>query len=98
MPVWRPFKPPSYLTYTEAMNGLYRQGSPMAFYKGNMTRSLHILLFHKLNTNFTFMAEGQFGKSWKKLKEIPVLTEFLLSCTVDLLLHPLHVAETRMVV
>jgi len=51
-----------------------------------MVRSFHILLFHKLNTYLTFMAEGTFGKQWKEFKEIPILPEFLLSCSVDLLL------------
>ena len=47
------------------MRALYRQGTPWAFYKGNMVRSIHILLFHKLNTHATFVAEGTFGQQWK---------------------------------
>jgi hypothetical protein len=96
MSLWRPFKPASYNNYTECMRALYKQGTPMAFYKGNLTRSIHVLAFHKLNTWFAFSAESQLGKSWKELKEIPILSEFLLSCTVDMILQPLHVAETRM--
>ena len=93
--MWRPFKPASYNSYGECMRALYRQGTPAAFYKGNLVRSTHILLFHKLNTSLTFAAEGTFGKQWKNLKEIPIIPELLLSCSVDLLLQPLHVAETR---
>ena len=55
------------------------------------------MLFHKLNTKLTFTAEQVFGKNWKTIKEKPMLAEFLLASTVDLLLHPLHVAETRIV-
>ena len=29
------------------------------------------------------------------MKEVPILCEFLLSTTVDMILQPLHVAETR---
>ena len=60
-------------------------------------RSLHILLFHKLNTDFTFRAEQIFGLQWKKLKEVPLASELILSCSVDFLLQPLHVAETRLI-
>lgn len=92
--LWRPFKPASYQTHGECMRSLLRQGN-LAFFKGNFTRSVHILLFHKLNTYFTFTAEGLLGPTWKQMKEVPVLTEFLLSTTVDMILQPLHVAETR---
>jgi hypothetical protein len=51
-----------------------------------MTRSMHILMFHKLNTYLTFTMEGQLGETWKKMKETPCLVEFLLSSTVDMLL------------
>lgn len=80
------------------MRALYRQGTPMAFYKGNMTRSLHIVLFHKLNTYMGFEAEARFGQQWKALKEVPLLSDVLLAFTVDMLLQPLHVAETRMTI
>ena len=69
----------------------------MAFYKGNMTRSIHITLYHKLNTNLTFAAESALGPTWKQIKEVPILAEFALATTVDLLLHPLHIAEARLV-
>ena len=69
----------------------------MSLYKGNMTRSIHILLFHKINTWLTFTAEENFGKYWLDLKKIPILTEFLLSCTVDMILQPLHSAETKFI-
>lgn len=97
LPVWRPFKPTSYLNYGEALKGLFREGSPWAFYKGNLTRSIHIVLYHKMNTNLTFGMEAAFGAKWKEIKEIPILSEFILATTVDLFLHPLHVAESRMV-
>ena len=79
------------------MKGLYRQGTPAAFYKGNGVRSVHILLFHKLNHDLTFRLEGMFGKQWKDLKKVPIVTELILSCTVDMFLQPLHVAETRFI-
>ena len=59
--MWQPFRQASYLNYGEVMKGLYRQGTPIAFYKGNGVRSLHILLFHKLNHDFTFRMEETFG-------------------------------------
>lgn len=95
MSLWRPFKPASYNNYSECMRALYKQGTPMSFFKGNLTRSIHILMFHKLNTWMAFSAEAQLGQTWKKMKDIPCLTEFLLSCSVDMVLQPLHVAETR---
>lgn len=79
------------------MRGLYKQGTPQSFYKGNGVRSMHILLFHKLNADLSFRAESQFGKQWKEFKKIPIASEMLLSCTVDFFLQPLHVAETRFI-
>jgi len=86
MSLWRPFKPASYSNYIECMRALYKQGSPWSLYKGNLTRSVHILLFHKMNTWMSFTAESQFGQQWKEIKEIPVLPEFMLSCMVDMFL------------
>ncbi len=83
MSLWRPYKPASYSNYTECMRSLYKQGTPLSFYKGNLARSIHILLFHKMNTWLTFSAESQFGQQWKEFKKKPILSEFLLSCTVD---------------
>jgi len=60
MALWRPFRPASYNSYGECMRALYRQGT-FSFYKGNLVRSTHILLFHKLNTSLTFAVEGKFG-------------------------------------
>lgn len=37
----------------------------MAYYKGNATRSIHIMLYHKLNTQLTFTAEAALGPKWK---------------------------------
>ena len=68
------------------MRGLYKQGPPLSFYKGNGVRSLHILLFHKINTDFSFRYEQIFGLQWKQLKDVPLATELILSCTVDFLL------------
>jgi len=84
--VWRPYRPVAYSNYLEAMKGVYKQGTPSAFYKGNMTRGIHILLFHKLNTDLTFRVEQGIPDVWKKIKEIPLAAEFLLSCSVDLCL------------
>lgn len=58
---------------------------------------MHILLFHKLNTELTFKAEGTFGEQWKQIKQVPMLAELLLSCSVDMILQPLHVAESRFI-
>ena len=33
----------------------------------------------------------------KTLKQTPYVKEFFLSCAIDLLLHPLHVAEARFI-
>ena len=96
--LWQPYKPSSYLSYNEALKGLFREGAPTSFYKGNGVRACHILLFHKLNTDLTFRVEQIFGPQWKALKQVPLASEFILSCSVDLLLQPLHVAETRFVI
>lgn len=84
--MWRPFKPSSFADNTEAMRGLYKQGAPLAFYKGNGVRSLHILLFHKLNAELTFKIEQNFRAEWKQIKQIPLAGEMILSCTTDFLL------------
>lgn len=79
------------------MRSLYKQGPPLAFYKGNGVRALHIFLFHKLNTDFAFRAEQMFGINWKAVKETPMVSEIILSCAADFILQPLHVAEARFV-
>ena len=96
--LWRPFKPPSYTGYSECLRALYRQRMPMSLYKGNLTRSVHLFAFHKLNTYGTFTVESLLGPTWKQMKEIPLLTDFLLAALVDMMLQPLHVAETRMTI
>jgi len=68
------------------MRGLYKQGVPLAFYKGNGVRSLHIFLFHKLNTDLSFRAQETFGPKWKEFKKKPIASELLLSCVADMLL------------
>ena len=97
MGMWQPFRPASYTSYGEAMKGLYRQGTPLAYYKGNGVRSLHIILFHKLNHQMSFQMEDMFGQQWVQLKKVPIVQELVLSCTVDMLLQPLHVAEARFI-
>ena len=67
------------------------------FYKGNGIRCLHILLFHRLNTDLTLYTESNLAEQMKVLKQIPFAQEFLLSCGIDFLLHPLHVAEARFI-
>jgi hypothetical protein len=84
--MWRPYKPSSFIDSTETMRGLFKQGPPLAFYKGNGVRALHIFLFHKLNTDLTFRAEKWFGLQWKTIKETPLASELILSCAVDLVL------------
>ena len=60
-------------------------------------RSLHIILFHKLNADFKFRVETNMREEWRQVRKIPILPEFLLSCLVDMILQPLHVAETRFI-
>lgn len=50
-----------------------------------------------MNTNLTFAMEAAFGPKWKEIKDVPILQEFILATTVDLMLHPLHLAESRFV-
>ena len=54
-----PFKAPVYRSYWEAIQGLYKQDI-RGFYKGNGIRSVHILLFHKLNSDLNFKSEQMF--------------------------------------
>lgn len=70
----------------------------LGFYKGNGIRCLHIFLFHKLNTDLTLYSENNYAEKLKQLrKQYPLAQEFLLSCGIDFLLHPLHVAEARFI-
>lgn len=95
--MWQPYRAASYSNYGEALKGLYKQGTPYSFYKGNGVRALHIILFHKFNTEMTFKIEQLIPQQWKQLKKIQGAPELLLSCTVDMLLQPLHVAESRLI-
>jgi len=61
-----PFKAPVYRSYPEALDGCYRQGLG-GFYKGNGIRSLHIVLFHRLNTDFAGMMETYFPAETKQI-------------------------------
>jgi len=91
-----PFRPLVYRSYWESIQGIYKQGAA-GFYKGNGVRCLHIGLFHRLNADLNFGAEQAFPEQFKQLKQIPCAPEFLLTCTIDLLLHPLHQAEARFI-
>jgi len=62
-----------------------------------MTRAIHIMLFHKLSTDLTFNVERTIPVYWMQLKDIPMVKELILSCAVDFMLHPLHLAEGRMI-
>jgi hypothetical protein len=62
-----PFRPPVYRTYFEAFQGIYKQGMG-GFYKGNGIRCLHILMFHRLNTEMTLFTESNMSESMKALK------------------------------
>ena len=55
--LWQPFRPACYVNYSEAIKGIFKQGQPMSFYKGNGVRSLHIILFHKINADLKFRVE-----------------------------------------
>ena len=91
-----PWKMPVYRSYWETIQGLYKQ-SIRGFYKGNMIRSAHILLFHKLNADLNTHAEQTWPDTFKQVKQVPCLKEFLLATTVDMLLQPLFLAETRFI-
>ena len=91
-----PFKAPVYRNYFECFNGLQQQGT-YALYKGNGIRCLHVLLFHKFNCDLNHYSESFFPDVVKQIKSVPCAQEFLLSCTVNLFLHPLHLAEARLI-
>ena len=91
-----PYEQPVYRSYFEAILGLYKQGLK-GFYKGNTIRCSHIFLFHQLNTNMTIYSESHYPQFMKQVKQIPMLQELALSCTIDMLLHPLHLAEARFI-
>lgn len=55
------------------------------------------MLFHKLSTDLTFNVERTIPVYWSQLKNIPLVKELILSCVVDIMLHPLHAAEGRMI-
>lgn len=91
-----PYEQPVYRSYFEAYLGLYKQGL-RGLYKGNGLRCTHIFLFHYINTNLTIFSESQFSQLMKQLKQMPMAQELLLSCMVDMILHPLHLAEARFI-
>jgi len=91
-----PFRAPVYRNYFEAFLGLYKQGV-RGFYKGNGVRCIHILLFHRMNTDLTILSESAFAEQMKKLNSIPLAKELALSCLIDFALHPLHLAEARFI-
>lgn len=39
--------------------------------------------------------ESSYPFYWRQVKQIPCLPEFLLTCSIDMLLQPLFLAETR---
>ena len=85
--LWQPYRAPSYASYGEALKGLYKQGTPQAFYKGNAVRAVHILMFHKLNTELIFKVEQIFPAEIKQIKkDMPGLLELILSCSIDMML------------
>jgi len=92
-----PFKPIVYRNYFECFNGIYSQG-PLGFYKGNGVRALHALIFHRANCDLNGWSEAAFPEQVKQLKQIPCAQEFLLACGINLLLHPLHLAEARLII
>lgn len=92
-----PFKAPVYRSYLESFNGIYKQG-PLGFYKGNGVRCLHILLFNRMVTDLQFISEAVVPADYvTKIKSVPLAHEFLLSCTIDMILHPLHLMEARFI-
>jgi hypothetical protein len=91
-----PYRAPVYRNYFEAYLGLYKQGI-RGFYKGNTVRCLHIVLFHRLNADMTILSESAFPEHMKRIKQVPLAQEFILSCMIDFILHPLHVAEARFI-
>jgi hypothetical protein len=54
-----------------------------------------LLLFHKLNSDLNFKTEALFPKEVKLIKQVPCLHAFMLTCFLDLALHPLFLIETR---
>jgi len=87
---------PVYRSYWETIQGLYKQ-HVRGFYKGNLIRSVHIFLFHKLNAELNTFAEQAWPETFKQIKQVPCLKEFLLASTVDVALQPLFLAETRFI-
>ena len=92
-----PYHAPVYRTYFEAYLGLYKQGL-RGFYKGNFIRCQHIVLFHKFNTDLTLLFESKLPAQFlQQIKQVPILQEFMISCMIDFMLQPLHVAEARFI-
>lgn len=82
--------------YFEAIAGLYKQGF-RAYYKGNGIRCLHIILFHKLNTEMQLASDGVFKGLFENLAKFPLGRELFIACAIDFVLHPLHLAEARFI-
>jgi len=88
----KPYRAPIYRSYWECIQGLYRQGI-LGFYKGNGMRLAHVFLFLqvRLKMQFYFDTEKDIYKRNSFIKD------FAAAAIADVFLHPLHLAEARLV-
>jgi hypothetical protein len=92
-----PFRAPVYTSYQQAIQGLYKQGYS-SFYKGNLTRCTHFLLYHRLSADAKAAVQAdKFGIQKPITSMHPLFQELALSCCLDMALHPFHLAEARLV-
>ncbi len=88
---------PTVGTYREAQELLTKQGL-LGFFKGNCFRILHSVLQHTLRMNAGYPLVILDSK---RLTEMPIFAKFSYFFTtnllIDLIIHPLHLGETRFV-
>ena len=88
----KPYRAPVYRNYWECVQGLYRQGI-LGFYKGNAVRCAHISLYLILRNDM----QSYFDFGNNIFKRNSFMRDFLAATVASMFLHPLHLAEARLV-
>ena len=88
----KPYRAPVYRNYWECVQGLYRQGL-LGFYKGNGVRCAHIFLYQIFRNDVQYYLD--FGDNIFKRNSF--FRDFFAATAASVFLHPLHLAEARLV-
>lgn len=89
----KPYRAPVYQTYWECIQGLYRQGI-LGFYKGNGCRLFHIYFYGKIRNDLIYYTNRDQNIMTSRTS---FFTEFVAATVASLFMHPIHFAESRMI-